>query len=189
MGKEVKTNAMRILDRHKVAYEILNYECDEFIDGLHTAELTGAPVEQTYKTLVMQGKSKAYYVFVVQIAEEVDLKAAARAAGEKSVEMIHVKDITKIMLKQFAKRVKNQMDMELCIADDVVDFISDKGFDKDYGARPIRRALQTELEDVLAEAVLMGDISIGDTVDVSLSCEGTKKKIVVKKKTFADEKK
>ena len=80
MGKEVKTNAMRILDRHKVAYEILNYECDEFIDGLHTAELTGAPVEQTYKTLVMQGKSKAYYVFVVQIAEEVDLKAAARAA-------------------------------------------------------------------------------------------------------------
>ena len=46
MGKEVKTNAMRILDRHKVAYEILNYECDEFIDGLHTAELTGAPVEQ-----------------------------------------------------------------------------------------------------------------------------------------------
>ena len=101
----------------------------------------------------------------------------------------NIKDITKIMLKQFAKRVKNQMDMELCIADDVVDFISDKGFDKDYGARPIRRALQTELEDVLAEAVLMGDISIGDTVDVSLSCEGTKKKIVVKKKTFADEKK
>ena len=96
MGKEVKTNAMRILDRHKVAYEILNYECDEFIDGLHTAELTGAPVEQTYKTLVMQGKSKAYYVFVVQIAEEVDLKAAARAAGEKSVEMIHVKDILKV---------------------------------------------------------------------------------------------
>ena len=101
----------------------------------------------------------------------------------------NIKDITKIMLKQFAKRVKDQMDMELCIADDVVDFISDKGFDKDYGARPIRRALQTELEDVLAEAVLMGDISIGDTVDVSLSCEGTKKKIVVKKKTFADEKK
>lgn len=70
---------MRILDRHKVAYEILNYECDEFIDGLHTAELTGAPVEQTYKTLVMQGKSKAYYVFVVQIAEEVDLKGGSKS--------------------------------------------------------------------------------------------------------------
>lgn len=96
MGKEMKTNAMRILDRNKVSYEILNYECDEFIDGLHTAEKTGAPVEQSFKTLVMQGKSKACYVFVIPIAEEVDLKAAARSVDEKSVEMIHVKDITKI---------------------------------------------------------------------------------------------
>ena len=56
MGKEVKTNAMRILDRNKIPYEIINYECDEFIDGLHTAEKTGAPVEQSFKTLVMSGK-------------------------------------------------------------------------------------------------------------------------------------
>lgn len=96
MGKETKTNAVRILDRNKIKYELITYECDEFVDGLHTAEITGAPVEQSYKTLVMQGKSKKYYVFVIQIAEEVDLKAAARAVGEKSVEMIHVKDITAI---------------------------------------------------------------------------------------------
>lgn len=96
MGKEIKTNAVRILDRNKINYELLTYECDEFIDGLHTAEKIGAPVEQTYKTLVMQGKSKKYYVFVIPIAEEVDLKAAARSVGEKSVEMIHVKDITAI---------------------------------------------------------------------------------------------
>lgn len=96
MGKEVKTNAMRILDKHKITYEILNYECDEFIDGIHTAELTGAPVEQSFKTLVMQGKSRQYYVYVVPINEEVDLKAAAKAVSEKSVEMIHVKDITQI---------------------------------------------------------------------------------------------
>lgn len=96
MGKETKTNAVRILERNKVAYELLTYECDEFIDGLHTAEKTGAPVEQSYKTLVMQGKSKKYYVFVIPIAEEVDLKAAARAVSEKSVEMIHVKDLTTI---------------------------------------------------------------------------------------------
>lgn len=96
MGKEIKTNAVRILDRNKINYELLTYECDEFIDGLHTAEKTGAPVEQTYKTLVMQGKSKKYYVFVIPIAEEVDLKAAARSVGEKSVEMIRVKDITAI---------------------------------------------------------------------------------------------
>lgn len=96
MGKEVKTNAMRILDKNKIPYEIINYECDEFIDGLHTAEVTGAPVAQSFKTLVMQGKSRQYYVFVIPIADEVDLKAAARAVGEKSVEMLHVKDITAV---------------------------------------------------------------------------------------------
>ena len=55
MGKEVKTNAVRILERNKVPYELLTYECDEFIDGIHSAEATGTPVAQTYKTLVMQG--------------------------------------------------------------------------------------------------------------------------------------
>ena len=96
MAKEVKTNAMRILDKNKIPYELLSYESDEFIDGLHTAEKTGAPIEQSFKTLVAQGKSKAYYVFVVPIAEEVDLKLAAKVAGEKSIEMIHVKDITAV---------------------------------------------------------------------------------------------
>lgn len=96
MGKELKTNAMRILDKNKIPYEIINYECDAFIDGLHTAKKTGAPAEQSFKTLVMQGKSRQYYVFVVPIADEVDLKAAAKTVGEKSVEMIHVKDITAV---------------------------------------------------------------------------------------------
>lgn len=49
MGKEVKTNAVRILERNKVPYELLTYECDEFIDGIHSAEATGTPVAQTYK--------------------------------------------------------------------------------------------------------------------------------------------
>ena len=92
----MKTNAMRILDKNKISYETITYECDEFIDGLHTAEKTGAPVEQSFKTLVAQGKSKEYYVLVIPIAEEVDLKAAARVLGEKSIEMIHVKDITAV---------------------------------------------------------------------------------------------
>ena len=96
MAKEQKTNAMRILEKNKIPYELITYECDEFIDGLHTAEKTGAPVEQSFKTLVAQGKSKDYYVFVIPIAEEVQLKTAAKAVGEKSVEMIHVKDINKI---------------------------------------------------------------------------------------------
>ncbi|MCI5995241.1 MAG: Cys-tRNA(Pro) deacylase [Blautia sp.] len=96
MAKETKTNAMRILDRNKIPYETIQYECDEFIDGLHTAEKTGAPVEQSFKTLVAQGKSGEYYVFVIPIAKEVHLKTAAKIVGEKSVEMIHVKDITRI---------------------------------------------------------------------------------------------
>ena len=96
MSREAKTNVMRILDKNKINYRAISYECDEFIDGLHTAEMTGAPVEASYKTLVMVGKSKTYYVFVVPIAEEVDLKKAAKAVGEKSLEMIHVKDLTKI---------------------------------------------------------------------------------------------
>ena len=140
--------------------------------------------EEEYKKMKEGVMEEVKHIFKPEFINRVDEMIVFHALNKENI-----KDITKIMLKQFAKRVKDQMDMELCVADNVVDFISDKGFDKDYGARPIRRALQTELEDVLAEAVLMGDISIGDTVDVSLSCEETKKKIVVKKKTFADEKK
>ena len=96
MAKEVKTNAMRILEKNKIPYELLTYECDEFIDGIHVADKTGTPYEQSFKTLVMEGKSGAYYVFVLPIEKEVDRKAAAKAVGEKTVDMIHVKDIQKI---------------------------------------------------------------------------------------------
>ena len=122
--------------------------------------------EEEYKKMKEGVMEEVKHIFKPEFINRVDEMIVFHALNKENI-----KDITKIMLKQFAKRVKNQMDMDLCIADDVVDFISDKGFDKDYGATPIRRALQTELEDVLAEAVLMGDISIGDTVDVSLSCE------------------
>lgn len=98
MAKEKiqKTNAMRILEKLKISYQVLAYECDEFIDGIHTADYLGIPHEQCYKTLVLQGKSKQYYVFVLPIEKELDLKACARAAGEKSVEMIPVKDINAV---------------------------------------------------------------------------------------------
>ena len=54
---EIKTNAMRILERNKIPYEAIQYECEEFIDGLHTAQITGAPVEQSFKTLVVQERA------------------------------------------------------------------------------------------------------------------------------------
>lgn len=96
MSKEIKTNAMRILDRQKIPYGIIQYECEEFIDGVHVAEQTGVPVEQSFKTIVMRGKSGQYYVFVLPAASEADLKAAAKAVGEKSIELLHVKEITAV---------------------------------------------------------------------------------------------
>lgn len=91
--KENKTNAMRILDKNKIAYRTKTYQCDEFIDGIHVADLNGDSYDQSFKTLVTVGKTGAYYVFVIPIHKEIDLKRAAKIVGEKSVEMLHVKDI------------------------------------------------------------------------------------------------
>ena len=96
MKKDTKTNAMRILDKEKISYTPFYYECDEFVDGVHIADMLGQPYESSFKTLVMQGKSKNYFVFVLPIAEEVDMKKAARTVGEKSLEMVHVKDIQQV---------------------------------------------------------------------------------------------
>lgn len=96
MKKEVKTNAMRILDRNKLKYTEHMYECDGFTDGVTISDRLGQPYEKVFKTLVTVSKSKKYYVFVVPVAEELNLKKAAAAVGEKSVEMIYVKDITAI---------------------------------------------------------------------------------------------
>ena len=95
-NKEIKTNAMRILDRMKIPYSHYTYACDEFVDGISVAAMLFIPNEKVYKTLVAQGASKEYYVFVIPIEAELDLKKAARAVGEKSVSMIHVKEINAV---------------------------------------------------------------------------------------------
>ncbi len=94
--KEVKTNAMRILETLKIPYTHITYECDEFVDALQIADMLSLPYEKVYKTLVTVGSSREYYVFVIPIVRELDLKAAARSVGQKSVEMLHVKDINKV---------------------------------------------------------------------------------------------
>lgn len=93
MGKELKTNAMRILDAQKIPYTLNTYECAEFIDAVTVADTLGQPYESSFKTLVAVGKSGNHYVFVLPIAEELDMKAAARSVGEKAVELIPVKEI------------------------------------------------------------------------------------------------
>ncbi|MDY2812750.1 MAG: Cys-tRNA(Pro) deacylase [Dorea sp.] len=94
--KEVKTNAMRMLDRQKIPYTYEEYECDEFTDGIQVADQLGYDHKVVYKTLVTTGKTGAHYVFVIPIEEEIDFKKAAKVVGEKSLEMLHLKELTKV---------------------------------------------------------------------------------------------
>ncbi len=94
--KENKTNVMRILDKAGISYQFYFYEHnDGAIDGVSVAAKLGQQVERVFKTLVTRGASREFYVFVLPVAKELNLKAAAKAVGEKSVEMIHVDEINK----------------------------------------------------------------------------------------------
>lgn len=96
MSKELKTNAMRFLDKCNVEYTVQLYDCPEFVDGTDVARKLSQPVELTYKTLVAAGKSGAHYCFLIPVAEELDLKKAAKSVSEKSVALIPVKDINAV---------------------------------------------------------------------------------------------
>lgn len=92
-----KTNAMRLLDSAGISYNQYSYDhSDGFIDGVSVAKKTGMPPEKVFKTLVAKGASGAYYVFIIPVAKELNLKAAAKAVGEKSIEMIKASDLSKI---------------------------------------------------------------------------------------------
>lgn len=95
-NKEIKTNAMRILDGLKIPYESFFYECDEFIDAGKIADLLELKHELVYKTLVTRAASKNIYVFVIPIDKELDLKKAAKVVSEKNLEMIAVKEINAV---------------------------------------------------------------------------------------------
>lgn len=89
-----KTNVMRVLDQKKISYIPHSYPHDgEAVDGVTVAGLTGLAVESVFKTLVARGASKTPYVFVIPVAQELDLKKAAKAVGEKSVAMLHVSEL------------------------------------------------------------------------------------------------
>ena len=93
MKKEDKTNVCRVLDGKKIPYETHAYEPDATMTGEQIAGILGEDASKVFKTLVTQGKSGGYYVFVVPVAEELDLKKAAKASGEKSIDMIKQKDL------------------------------------------------------------------------------------------------
>ena len=92
-----KTNVMRLLDAAGIAYEAGEYEVDESdLSGSHAADMMGADHDSMFKTLVLKGEKTGYLVCCIPVDEELDLKKAAKAVGEKSLEMIHVKDINQI---------------------------------------------------------------------------------------------
>lgn len=89
-----KTNAARQLDDLHIAYELVTYDVDEAdLSAVHVAQSVGENIEQVYKTLVLKGDKTGFFVCVIPGAAELDLKAAARVSGNKSCEMLHVKDL------------------------------------------------------------------------------------------------
>ena len=91
--KEEKTNVMRTLEQKKIAYTAHAYDPDGPIDGVSVAQTLGQAPERVFKTLVTRGASGGYYVFDIPVAENLDLKKAAKAVGEKSVAMLPQKEL------------------------------------------------------------------------------------------------
>ncbi len=134
--------------------------------------------EENHKKMKEGVMEEVKHIFKPEFINRVDEMIVFHALNQENI-----RSITDILVDNFIKRVREQMHMELHIKDEVVDFVSKKGFDKDYGARPIRRAIQTEIEDVLAEAVLAGEMAIGNEAEVALVRDGDRKKVFVQKIT------
>ncbi len=155
--KEVKTNAMRILESLKIPFTHYTYDCDEFIDGMQIADTLSLPYERVYKTLVTQGNNKNYFVFVIPVAQELDLKKASKAVGEKSVEMIQVKDINAItgyirggctavgMKKQYVTRI----DSSALLQETIIVSGGRLGSQIELKPEGLARAVKAEFADII----------------------------------------
>lgn len=96
MAKIQKTNAMRILDKEKIDYIMKTYDAsDGKIDGVSVANKVGRSANEIFKTIVTVGISKEVYVFIIPVDKEIDLKKAAKVAGEKKIEMLPLSDLLK----------------------------------------------------------------------------------------------
>ncbi|KUF35949.1 MULTISPECIES: Cys-tRNA(Pro) deacylase [Lysinibacillus] len=93
-AKHAKTNAIRLLEQQKIHFDVIEYETgDGQVDGVSVAEKIGHPVTRVFKTLVAKASAQKLFVFIIPVAEELDLKAAAKVVGEKKIEMLAVKDL------------------------------------------------------------------------------------------------
>ena len=152
-----KTNAMRMLETLHIDYTPHEYDCgDGAIDGVSVAKKTGQDPDRVFKTLVTQGASKAFYVFVIPVAAELDLKKAAKSVGEKSVAMLHVADLLKTtgyirggcspvgMKKQFVTRVDETAEQY----DTVMVSGGKQGLQVELAPADLLRAAQAETADL-----------------------------------------
>lgn len=97
MAKNVKTNVMRLLDKAKISYHVKEYPVDENdLSGSHAADLLGVDHGSVFKTLVLKGERTGYLVCCIPVDDELDLKKAAKAAGDKKVEMLPMKDLLSV---------------------------------------------------------------------------------------------
>lgn len=157
--KEVKTNAMRILDKLLIDYETYSYADTDAVSGIEVAEALGQDKDKVFKTLVTVSKSRKNYVFVVPVAEELDLKKAAASVGEKSVEMLKMKELFPLtgyvhggcspigMKKPFGTVVH-----ETAILFDTIIFSAGKiGYQIEVSVDDLQRAVPLLLEDIVKD--------------------------------------
>jgi Cys-tRNA(Pro)/Cys-tRNA(Cys) deacylase len=153
----IKTNAMRILDSNNIKYKEHVLDIKEALDGVTCANMLGLDLDRTFKTLVTQGKSGNYYVFVVPVAEKLDLKKAASSVGEKNVEMIPMKDLLKVagyvhggcspigMKKEFTTVIN-----ETAILFDTIIFSGGKiGYFIEVNPLDVKKVINIKFEDIV----------------------------------------
>ena len=152
-----KTNATRKLDSLKIAYKEHFYPSEVAISGVEVAEAIGQDPARLFKTLVTTGKTGAHYVFMVPVAEELDLKKAASAVGEKSIEMLKSKDLlgltgyihggcSPIGMKKFFKTTVHQTAKDF----DAIIFSGGKiGYQIELGVEGLMKVIQFELTDII----------------------------------------
>ncbi len=156
MAKQEKTNAMRILDQKKVEYVVHDYTESGVIAGEDVANTLGEDPKKVFKTLVTVGKSKQYYVFLVPVCKELNLKKAAKAVGEKSIEMIKSKELLPLtgyihggcspigMKKAFPTTV----DVSAKNSDKIYFSAGKVGLQVEIGVNDIEKLIKVKFEDI-----------------------------------------
>ena len=154
--KQEKTNVMRILDAHKIEYKSYSYASTDAISGVEVAKVLNQNEAQIFKTLVTTGHSKEHYVFVIPVAMELDLKKAAKAVGEKSIEMLKQKDLlsltgyihggcSPIGMKKF---FKTTIDISASNFESIIFSAGKIGYQVEVSLEDLKKVIDYQLQDI-----------------------------------------